>query len=93
MAECDRTSECPRCGEGAPRAYLTAPYFAAMSVERRQAHATNERSAHAPRTLSSLGGKHGAGCSCCAPASGRKVKRGRNGAKSFPSSRPWMLSH
>ena len=93
MAECDRTSACPRCGDDAPRAYLTAPYFAAMSADRRLAHATNERSAHAPRTLASLGGKHGAGCACCSPKSGRKVNRGRNGAKSFPSSRPWMLSH
>jgi hypothetical protein len=23
----------------------------------------------------------------------RAVKRGKNGAKSFPSSRPWMISH
>jgi hypothetical protein len=38
--------------------------------------------------------RHGAGCGCCAPKkTGRTVKRGKNGAKSFPSSRPWMLSH
>ena len=48
MAECDVPQRCPRCGRAAPRAFLTAPYFAAMSAERRSAHATNERSAHAP---------------------------------------------
>jgi len=93
MSQCDLPSECPQCGAMAPRAFLTAPYFAGMSAERRLAFATNERSAHAPRTLASLGGKHGAGCACCSPTSSRKVKRGRNGAKSFPSTRPWMLSH
>ena len=39
-------------GTDAPRAFLTAPYFAAMSAERRLAHATNERSASAPQVLS-----------------------------------------
>jgi hypothetical protein len=41
----------------APRAFLTAPYFAAM------------------------------------PKKSRTVRRGRDGAKSFPESRPWMISH
>ena len=97
MAEADRSHECPRCGENAPRAYLTAPYLAAMSRERRLAHATNEQSASAPRTLS--GSKaHGAGCSCCAakplrPSAQRRT--GKKGAetKGFPTRRPWMLSH
>src|SRR5271157_6606695 len=45
MAEADRSHQCPTCGADAPRAYLTAPYLAAMSRERRLAHAANERSA------------------------------------------------
>jgi putative FmdB family regulatory protein len=93
MAECDEPKECPRCGGEAPRAFLTAPYFAAMSAERRSAHATNERSAHAPATLSQMKASHGAGCSCCTGKSMRRTKRGKNGAKSFPGSRPWMISH
>ena len=93
MAECDLPSDCPDCGAEAPRAFLTAPFFAAMSSSRRAAFAANERSAHAPQQLSRMDRRHGAGCGCCAPKSSRAAKRGRNGAKSFPSSRPWMLSH
>jgi putative FmdB family regulatory protein len=93
MAECERPKDCPRCGAEAPRAFLTAPYFASMPAERRLAHATNERSAHAPATLSEMKKNHGAGCSCCTGKSMRKTKRGKNGAKSFPGSRPWMISH
>ena len=93
MAECELPSPCPRCGEAAPRAFLTAPYFAGMSADRRRAFETNERSAHAPTRLSAVGGKqHRAGCSCCAKPM-RKVNRSKSGAKSFPTSRPWMLSH
>ena len=28
MAQCDRPARCPQCGGKAPRAFLTAPYFA-----------------------------------------------------------------
>jgi hypothetical protein len=36
---------------------------------------------------------HGAGCACCGGGSMRRTRRGKNGAKSFPDSRPWMISH
>ena len=93
MAEYDAPAACPRCGQDAARAFLTAPYFSAMSAQRRTAHATNEASAHAPQRLSNPGSRHGAGCSCCGQKSARNVVRSPNGAKSFPSRRPWMLSH
>jgi putative FmdB family regulatory protein len=93
MAECDLPKDCPRCGEAAPRAFLTAPYCAAMPAERRLVHATNERSANAPSTLSQMKQRHGAGCACCSGTSRRRTRRGRNGAKSFPAGRPWMISH
>ena len=94
MSECDAPLPCPGCGAAAPRAFLTAPYFSCMSTERRMAHTTNERSAHAPRRLADVKSRHGAGCSCCSgQLSNRKVKRGKNGAKTFPGSRPWMISH
>jgi putative FmdB family regulatory protein len=94
MAECDLPHKCPECGKKAPRAFLTAPYFAAMSADRRLAHATNERSASAPKALSS----HGGSCGCCSAKSMRynKNRRGSEAggsAKSFPSRRPWMISH
>jgi putative FmdB family regulatory protein len=98
MAECELSGACPTCGNDAPRAYLTAPYLAMMSGERRLAHATNERSASAPRALSDLTRAHGSGCRCCSGKSLRPDKRTRgdsNGTdpKSFPARRPWMLSH
>ncbi len=94
MAQCDLASECPRCGANAPRAFLTAPYLAGMSAERRLAFATNERSSHAPQRFTADSGQgHGAGCGCCSPQLKRKTNRHKSGAKSFPTSRPWMLSH
>jgi putative FmdB family regulatory protein len=93
MADCDLPHDCPGCGRAAPRAFLTAPYFATMSAERRLAHATNERSAAAPHRLSDLKKAHGPGCGCCTGKPLRATKRTRGGAKSFPTSRPWMISH
>jgi putative FmdB family regulatory protein len=93
MAESDRLAQCPRCGQDAPRAFFTAPYVAAMSGERRLAHATNEQSGHAPKRFSSHSGGHGAGCNCCGRRAPRSFVSGKDGAKSFPGRRPWMISH
>lgn len=97
MAESDLPRECPLCGKDAPRAFLTAPYLAAMSTERRLAHSTNERSASSPRVLSASKTAHGGGCSCCSGKSLRYEKSARGGAgsttKGFPARRPWMISH
>jgi putative FmdB family regulatory protein len=92
MAESDLGSECPHCGDEAPRAFLTPPNFSGMSSELRVAHATNERSRHAPVSSASKG--HGSGCSCCSGKGlSRKTLRRKDGSKSFPTSRPWMISH
>jgi hypothetical protein len=77
---------------------LSAPRFSTMSAGLRLAHATNERSASSPGTLSALQSQHGLRCSCCSGMSNknkksRKTARGKNGAKSFPGARPWMISH
>lgn len=93
MAECELPSDCPDCGAQAPRVILTAPHCTTMSTQARLAFATNERSAHAPRTLSAMKGTHGSGCACCSGKSSRMTRRGKDGAKSFPTSRPWMISH
>jgi putative FmdB family regulatory protein len=82
MAECDAPQDCPRCESESPRAILTAPNFFCMSSDKRKAHATNERSANAPK-----------GCGCCSTKPSRLVKQTRSGAKSFPTARPWMISH
>jgi putative FmdB family regulatory protein len=90
MAEYDLPSECPHCAGAAPRVILTPPRFSTLGADVRAAHATNERSANAPGRSSSLQRKHGTGCGCC---SGRMDRRGKSGAKSFPTRRPWMISH
>ena len=43
---------CPDCGSESPRVMLTAPMLANMDAGRRTAFATNERSAHEPKTPS-----------------------------------------
>jgi putative FmdB family regulatory protein len=93
MADCERPQPCPQCRQRAPRAFLTAPYCAAMPSELRLAHATNERSAASPRTRSELNNAHSAGCGCCAGKRLGTATRTRSGAKVFPSKRPWMISH
>jgi putative FmdB family regulatory protein len=93
MAEYELPSDCPKCEASAPRVLLTAPRCSAVSPQKRMAHAINERSADAPRTLSSSRSSHGPGCGCCSGRSSRLVKRGKGGTKSFPTSRPWMISH
>ena len=86
MAQFKDPHACPDCGEACPRAFLTAPRIAGMDPGLRAAHATNERSRHAPRRS----GAHGAGCGCCSPT---KKAAAPAAAKSFPNARPWMISH
>ena len=94
MADSDLPQTCPGCGAPAPRVLLTAPYLASMDAGRRRAFATNERSAHAPMTLQQMKSKHGAGCNCCfGKKSMHYTRRGKDGSKCFPKSRPWMISH
>ena len=92
MAEYADPQDCPDCGASAPRVILTAPMLANMDAGRRAAFATNERSANAPKSSKALG--HGPNCGCC--GSGKKSRltlHGKDGSKSFPTSRPWMISH
>jgi formamidase len=96
MAECDDPQDCPQCEESAPRVILTAPNFFCMPSDKRKAHATNERSANAPKTVDQYKASHGPGCGCCS-SSGKKPARlmtkTKGGAKGFPTARPWMISH
>ena len=61
MAECDAPQDCPRCESESPRVILTAPNFFCMPSDRRKAHAANERSANAPRTVDQYKASHGPG--------------------------------
>ena len=57
--------DCPHCESEAPRVILTAPNFFCMPSDKRKAHATNERSANAPKTVAEYKASHGPGCGCC----------------------------
>jgi putative FmdB family regulatory protein len=82
---------CPVCDRASERAILHSPFIAGMDAAKRAAIGINERSAHEPQSSRDRSA-HRAGCACCRPLSGRTVKS-PSGAKSFPSARPWMISH
>ena len=91
MAECADPLFCPDCGASSARAFLRAPAIACSDAGTRKAMALNERSRHEPK----LASKHRAGCGCCTALKGAKpgAARAAAAAKSFPSARPWMISH
>lgn len=95
IAEYRDPRPCPHCAAESVRALLTVPHFATMDAGRRQAHATNERSSHEPKSTKK--GGHGPGCSCCASGAAKTQGSGAfyrpDGSKSFPAKRPWMISH
>ena len=93
MAECDAPQDCPQCDGLSPRVILTAPNFFCMPSDKRKAHATNERSANAPKTLGEYKASHAPGCGCCSTKPSRLVAKSKSGGKSFPTARPWMISH
>jgi putative FmdB family regulatory protein len=90
MANYDAPCECPECATDAKRVLYNAPRLALMNSDKRHAHSTNERSADKPRRSG-----HGPNCGCCGGGNGRpsKTLHHPSGAKSFPSKRPWMISH
>ena len=90
MAEYDQPHPCPGCGAFAPRVLLTVPALAMMDGARRIAMATNERNSHAPRRAEK---SHGSNCTCCGGLNSGRTRHGKDGSKSFPSARPWMVSH
>lgn len=90
---------CPDCGTAAPRVFAHAPRLACTTPEQRRAFDTNERAQNAPRMSRDNDGsygrlKHPAGCGCCSPGSRKTITyTAPNGAKAFPTKRPWMISH
>lgn len=102
LAERNEPAACPDCGTHSPRVFVSAPRLACLSSDTRTAMDRNETARHAPMTSKGMqeGGyarlKHPSGCGCC--ATGSKGIRSAtvtaaNGAKAFPSKRPWMISH
>jgi len=103
MAHYDQPAPCPQCNTDSPRALISAPGLALMPTQRRRAIGLNEQSAHAP--IHSRNYDHDAhrhhththhpkGCGCCSGSTHAALTQvAANGNKSFPSKRPWMLSH
>ena len=90
MSEFSRPAECPDCGHPSARLMLTPPRRGSTDRARMAAHETNERAADSPKRLA----QHGPGCSCCGGGKpSRKTLHRPDGSKSFPSARPWMISH
>lgn len=86
---------CPGCGRHAGRVIRSTPQLATMSSASRTAHATNERAAHAPMTSAEYATrhKHGPGCGCCSGKPSKSTVKAADGSKTFPTKRPWMISH
>ncbi|THF59433.1 FmdB family zinc ribbon protein [Pseudothauera rhizosphaerae] len=95
IAKRDEPCICPNCGTPSPRVILSAPSLATMAGHLRAAHATNERAAHAPRTSAEYKAthQHGPGCGCCGGGKSKSTVTTADGKKTFPSKRPWMISH
>lgn len=96
ISERDEPCACPECGSPSPRVLAFAPQLTCTSEALREAHATNERARHAPRSSRDTDGAkshhHPPGCGCCSGRKSRTVTAA-NGAKAFPGKRPWMISH
>jgi hypothetical protein len=72
----------------------SAPRLALLDGGTRRAMDVNERARHEPnssRDYQRL--RHPAGCGCCSPGRSKATVTAPNGAKAFPSKRPWMISH
>lgn len=98
LAQRNDPAPCPDCGTGSPRVFVSAPRLACVSSETRFAMDTNERARHEPKSSRDPGSyarlKHPAGCGCCGSSGKRSATvTAANGAKVFPSKRPWMISH
>ncbi len=84
-----------RTADEAPRVILTAPNFSCMPADKRKAHATNERSANAPKTLGRVQGlaRPRLRLLLGQEAGAAGDARPEAAPRAFPTARPWMISH
>ena len=98
LSQRNEPAECPDCGTASPRVLVSAPRLSAMAAGTRRAIEANERAANEPRSSRDVAGgygrlRHPAGCGCCSPGIRSATVRSASGAKTFPTKRPWMISH
>ena len=103
-----KPAACPQCRQLSPRIIMIPPEVLAMAPNKRKAMARNEEAKHQPiistadvRAEKAARDQHahkkGCGCSQHKPA-GQSALRQQviytaDGSKTFPSQRPWMISH
>ena len=76
--------------------FVSAPRLALLASTTRSAIEVNERASHEPKSSRDYARlKHPSGCGCCKTGSSQRgaTVQAANGAKTFPSKRPWMISH
>jgi len=99
MSESASPALCAQCGAVSERV-ISAPHFALLGKLQRQAHETNERSAHEPKSVR----RSGCGCSgahTCKPSkdttkassSGSQAQANGFQMQTKKTARPWMLGH
>lgn len=97
LAARNEPANCPDCRKESPRVFVSAPRLALLAGETRTALDINERASHEPKSSSDYARyKHPSSCGCCSVTSTSQrgaTVRATNGAKAFPSKRPWMISH
>lgn len=92
----DVAAHCPVCASASPRVWAAAPRLALLAGDTRRAMDVNERARHEPKSSRDYQRlRHPAGCGCCSGGASRNktTVTAPNGAKAFPSKRPWMISH
>lgn len=94
LASRNEPADCPDCGSASPRVFVSAPRLTSLPGDTRRAMDLNERARHEPQHSASYQRlRHPAGCGCCKPGQRSATVTAANGAKSFPTKRPWMISH
>jgi putative FmdB family regulatory protein len=97
LAARNEPAMCPDCSHESPRVFVSAPRLALLAGEMRSAFDINERASHEPKSSRDYARlKHPNGCGCCSTTGSSRrspTVRAPDGAKAFPSKRPWMISH
>ncbi len=87
-------ADCPSCSQSAPRVMVASFGLAYLDGTTVKAMDANERARHEPKSSKNYTShRHPAGCGCCSSSRKTTTVTAPNGAKAFPSKRPWMISH